>query len=280
MKKVLLTVLAHPDDETFGTGGTLAYYARKDVDVYLVCATRGEVGEVEPKMLEGYASIGELREYELRCAAKHLGLKEVFFLDFRDSGMEGSPDNHHPQALAAADIDSVAAKVAYYIRKLHPQVVITFDPVGGYMHPDHIAIHNATVRAFHASGDENQYPSDLPAFKPAKLYYHTFPRGFLRMTVGLMKLTGRNPRKFGKNGDIDLVRVSEARFPVHATVDYRSVLEQKNQAVACHASQGGMRITVGVLDYMRKLFGVSDRYMQAYPPPTRRKEKDLFAGVD
>jgi len=68
-KKVLLAVLAHPDDETFGTGGTLAYYAQKGVDVYLVCATRGEAGEVEAKMLQGYSSIGELREHELRCAA-------------------------------------------------------------------------------------------------------------------------------------------------------------------------------------------------------------------
>lgn len=279
-KKVLLAVLAHPDDETFGTGGTLAYYAQKGVDVYLVCATRGEAGEVEAKMLQGYSSIGELREHELRCAAAHLGLKGVFFLDFRDSGMEGSPDNRHPQALAAADIDLVAGKIVPYIRSLRPQVVVTFDPVGGYMHPDHIAIHRATVKAFYAAGDESQYPSDQPAYQPAKLYYHTFPRGFLRITVNLMKLIGRDPRKFGKNGDIDLVRVAEARFPIDARVDYRSVLDQKNLAVACHASQGGMRITVGFLDLLRKLFGISDQYMRAYPPPEGKKEKDLFAGLE
>ncbi len=279
-KKVLLAVLAHPDDETFGTGGTLAYYARKGVDVYLVCATRGEAGEVEAEMLKGFSSIGELRENELRCAAGHLGLKGVYFLDYRDSGMEGSPDNKHPQALTAADVDSVAGKIVPYIRRLRPQVVVTFDPVGGYMHPDHIAIHKAAVKAFYAAGDESQYPSDIPAFHPAKLYYHTFPRGFLRMTVSLMKLTGKDPRRFGKNGDIDLVRVSEARFPVNATIDYRSVLEQKNMAVACHASQGGMRITVGFLDLLRKIFGVSDQYMRAYPPPAGKKEKDLFAGLE
>jgi LmbE family N-acetylglucosaminyl deacetylase len=280
-KKVLLAVLAHPDDETFGTGGTLAYYASKGADVYLVCATRGEVGEVDPEMLHGFASIGELREHELRCAAEHLGLKGVYFLDFRDSGMEGSPDNKHPQALANAEVDTVAAKIVPYMRSLRPQVVITFDPVGGYMHPDHIAIHKATVRAFHAAGDAGQFPSEQTAYQPAKLFYHTFPRGFLRISVGLMRLVGKDPRKFGKNGDIDLVRVSEARFPVHASVDYRTVLEQKNRAVACHASQGGMRITVGVLDYLRKLFGISDRYMQAYPPPPGgRRQKDLFAGLD
>lgn len=279
-KKVLLVVLAHPDDETFGTGGTLAYYASKGVDVHLLCATRGEVGEVDPDLMRGFDSIGELREHELRCAAEHLGLTAVHFLDFRDSGMEGSPDNKHPQALAAADLDVVAAKIVGFMRSLCPQVVITFDPVGGYMHPDHIAIHKATVRAFHAAGDAGQFPSDLPAYQPTKLYYHTFPRGFLRMTVTLMKLLGKDPHKFGKNGDIDLVRVSGARFPVHASVDYRSVLEKKNLAVACHASQGGMRITVGALDFLRKIFGVSDQYMQAYPPPIKHHQKDLFEGTD
>jgi len=279
-KKVLLAVLAHPDDETFGTGGTLAYYACKGVDVHLLCATRGEAGEVDPEMLRGFDSIGELREQELRCAAENLGLNAVHFLDFRDSGMEGSPDNTHPQALAAADLDVVAAKIVTFIRSLRPQVVITFDPVGGYMHPDHIAIHRATVRAFHAAGDAGLFPSELPAYQPAKLYYHTFPRGFLRMTVALMRMLGKDPRKFGKNGDIDLVRVSAARFPVHASVDYRTVLEKKNRAVACHASQGGMRITVGALDFLRKIFGVSDQYMQAYPPPGKQRLKDLFTGTE
>ncbi len=279
-KKVLLAVLAHPDDETFGTGGTLAYYASCGVEVHLICATRGEVGEVAPELLEGYASIGELREHELRCAAQHLGLTAVHFLDYRDSGMEGSPDNHHPQALAASDISEVAEKVVQFIRLLRPQVVITFDPVGGYMHPDHIAIHKATVQAFYAAGDPAQFTGILPAWQPDRLYYHTFPRGFLRTTVWLMKLTGKDPRRFGKNGDIDLVRVSEARFPINAKVDYRSVIDKKNQAVACHISQGGMRITVGFLDFFRKLFGISDQYMRAYPPATRRRERDLFEGLD
>ena len=278
--KVLLVVLAHPDDESFGPGGTLAHYANLGVKVYLVCATRGEVGEVEPELLEGFSSVAELRENELRCAAKTLGLTEVYFLNYRDSGMPGSIDNTHPQALFAADLDKVTAEVAHYIRLLKPQVVITFDPVGGYMHPDHIAIHKATVRAFHAAGDASQFISELPAYQPERLYYHTFPRGFLRITVALMKLVGKDPRKFGKNGDIDLVRVSGARFPVHASVDYRSVLDKKNQAVACHASQGGMRITVGALDFLRKIFGISDQYMQAYPPPGKHRLKDLFAGTD
>src|SRR3990172_8974909 len=92
----LLAVLAHPDDETFGIGGTLAMYARRGVETYLVCAPRGEAGEA-PTGLKGFASVGEMREDELRSAAAILGLKAVYFLGYRDSGMPNSPDNHHPQ---------------------------------------------------------------------------------------------------------------------------------------------------------------------------------------
>ena len=92
-QRILLAVLAHPDDESFGTGGTLALYAQQGAQVYLVCATRGEVGEMDPKHMRGFNSIAERREDELRCAAEKLGLTKVFFLNYRDSGMPGSPDN-------------------------------------------------------------------------------------------------------------------------------------------------------------------------------------------
>lgn len=278
-EKVLLAVLAHPDDETFGTGGTLAHYARQGVKVYLVCATRGEVGEVEPEMLEGYASVAELRENELRCAAQTLGLTKVFFLDYRDSGMPGSIDNTHPRALFAADINKVTADIVRYIRMIKPQVVVTFDPIGGYRHPDHIAIQKATEKAFYAAGDNNFATDDLPPFSPRKLYFHTFPRGFLRLSVFMMRLVGKDPRKFGKNGDIDLQSIAEVNFPINAIVDYREVADIRDRASACHASQGGARITGGVMGLFRKIFGISDQYMRAYPPPERKKEKDLFEGI-
>lgn len=276
--RVLLAVLAHPDDETFGTGGTLAHYALQGVKVYLVCATRGEVGEVEPELLEGYSSVAELRENELRCAAQTLGLTGVHFLGYRDSGMPGTIDNTHPDALFAANPDKVTADVVHYIRLLRPQVVITFDPIGGYRHPDHIAIHNATVAAFKLAGDETYANGDLAAFQPDKLYFHTFPRGFLRFSVFFMRLFGKDPRKFGKNGDIDLQSIAEVHFPIHARVDYREVADIRDKASACHASQGGARITGGAMGFVRKIFGITDQYMRAYPPPGK-KEKDLFEGI-
>ena len=277
----LLTVLAHPDDESFGMGGTLALYARRGVAVHLVCATRGEVGEVEPQHMNGYRSIGDLRVDELRCAAGKLGLSGVHFLDYRDSGMAGSPENQHPQALAAAPLDEVAARVTAIIRRLRPQVVVTFDPVGGYRHPDHIAIHQATVRAFYAASDPGAYPGEEPPYQPQKLYYHTFPRKWLAWAVRLMPLFGKNPRRFGINQDIDLLALTRDTFPVHAHVDYRAVQSLKEEAAACHASQNSMGTSLRPLRWaFRRASGV-DQFMRAHPAPEAGlRERDLFAGVN
>src|SRR5512140_2272780 len=96
----MLVCLAHPDDETFGMGGSLALYARRGVQVHLVCATRGDVGDVDKELMQGFSTVAERRESELRCAAGILGLSGVYFLGYGDWGMPGSPDNQHLNALA------------------------------------------------------------------------------------------------------------------------------------------------------------------------------------
>jgi len=281
-KYTLLVVLAHPDDESFGMGGTLALYASRGVDVHLVCATRGEVGEMAPELLEGYQSIADRRESELRCAAGILGLAGVHFLSYRDSGMPGSPDNSHPQALAAQPLDTVAENVVCYIRELKPQVVLTFDPIGGYRHPDHIAVQRATVRAFEQADNPAFAASNLPVHKPQRLYFHTMPHGYLKFAVRVLPLIGRDPHKFGTNGDIDLVSIAEVDFPTHARIDIRSVAKRKEQAGACHASQGGGRMGGGLVGFFVHLFNDSETFMRAYPAvmPGEKIEKDLFQNVD
>jgi LmbE family N-acetylglucosaminyl deacetylase len=278
-KPVILSVLAHPDDESFGMGGTLALYAKKGCDVYLVCATRGEVGEVAPDLMQGFNSIAELRESELRCAAGHLGLKGVFFLGYRDSGMPGSPDNQHPDAQVAQPVEEVAGKVVKYIRELQPEVVLTFDPIGGYRHPDHIHIHQATVLAFELAADASFHPEAGSPFQAGRLYFHTFPRWFLKIAVYIMPLFGQNPRKFGRNGDIDMQAIAEVDFPTHAKVDIRSVQEIKAAASACHTSQGGPNMRRGVVGLFTKIFGEHEDFMQAYPPVGNgwKVKKDLLA---
>lgn len=279
MSKTILAVLAHPDDESFGLGGTLALYSRQGVDMYLVCATRGEAGTVDPEHLNGYKDAAELRTEELRRAAQILGLKGVYFLGYRDSGMPGTEENRHPDAQINHPIEDVAGKVVKYIRELKPDVVITFDPIGGYKHPDHIHIHRATVLAFEKADDPSFYPEAGAPFKPRALYYQVFPRWFLKWMTRLMPLTGKDPTKWGRNGDINLKELAEVDFPVHVRLNVRSVARIKEKAGAQHASQGGVGMRRGLMGFVTRLFGEKEDFMRAYPPVENGRLKiarDLF----
>jgi LmbE family N-acetylglucosaminyl deacetylase len=266
MPKTILAVLAHPDDESFGLGGTLALYARKGFDTYYVCATRGEAGTVNAEYLNGFKDTAELRTNELMRAAKILGLKKVFFLDYRDSGMPGTEENKHPDAQINHSIDEVAGKVVKYIRELKPEVVITFDPIGGYKHPDHIHIHKATVLAFEKADDASFHPEAGVPYKPRALYFQIFSRRILRWAVRLMPLFGKDPTKFGLNQDVNLRELVEVDFPVHARMDVSPVAEIKREAGSQHASQGGTQMRRGWLGFMTKVLGEREEFMRAYPP--------------
>jgi LmbE family N-acetylglucosaminyl deacetylase len=280
MSKTILAVLAHPDDESFGLGGTLALYARKGYDTYLVCATRGEAGTVDAEHLNGFKDTAELRTAELERAAQILGLKDVFFLGYRDSGMPGSEDNRHPEAQINHPVEEVAGKVVKYIRELKPDVVLTFDPIGGYRHPDHIHIHQATVLAFDKAEDASFYPEAGAPFKPRLLYYQVFPRAFLKWMTRLMPLFGKDPTRWGRNGDINLKELAEVEFPVHVRVDVTPVAEIKREAGAQHISQGGVGMRRGLMGFVSRLVGEKEDYMRAYPPMENgrhRVTRDLFS---
>ncbi len=281
--KTLVAILAHPDDESFGMGGTLALYAQQGAKVYYICMTGGESGTVDPHFLEKYSSIAELRHNELQCASEKLGLTGFIMAGYRDSGMPGSPDNAYPDALVNQSVEDVAARLAHFIRELRPQVIVTHDPIGGYKHPDHIATHKAVVRAFQTAGDARAYPHDpLPPFTPQKLYYTTFPKIWMRLLVWLMPLFGQNPRQFGRNKDIDILSlVEEGNFPIHTRVDYTPVAGIRDAASACHASQlEGGPPTRGLVSWIFRLFGGKDTYMRAFPEaPLKLRERDLFEGV-
>jgi LmbE family N-acetylglucosaminyl deacetylase len=279
VKPTLLAVFAHPDDESFGPGGTLALYAQRGCQVHLICATAGEAGTLQNRVSVERTGVADLRAAELRCAAEKLGLRQLHFLGYRDSGMQGSPENRHPEALAMAPIDQVAAKVAHLIRQIQPQVVITFDPIGGYRHPDHIAIQRATVLAFELAGRPQSGQDPLLPYRPQKLYFHTMPRRWLRAALWLMPLLGRDPHHFGVNGDIDLADFANVDFPIHARINCHSVARLKAEAAACHASQGGSG-NGGALRRLMQLAGGREDFMRAVPPaPPRLREGDLFDGV-
>ncbi|MGI9059722.1 MAG: PIG-L family deacetylase [Ktedonobacteraceae bacterium] len=201
--KRLLGVFAHPDDE--GTmSGALFQYSTLGVETGLVCATRGEEGEIANPALATPENLGRVREGEMRAAAEVLGVHNLWFLDYRDSGMAGTPENANPRAFAQVRAADAVGKLVGIIREFRPQVLVTFDETGGYGHPDHIAIYRHTTSAFHAAADAVQYPELGPAHSVAKLYYTGFPRSALQAMGEWMQsqqyegsFSGLDPEKLG-----------------------------------------------------------------------------------
>jgi len=266
---------AHPDDESFGPGGTLAKYAAAGAKVVYACATRGEAGTVDRRYARASATVAEMRWAELECAGRELGLAAVVPLGYRDSGMPGAADGLHPRALVKAPLDEVVGDVTRAIRESRPQVVITFDPIGGYRHPDHIVIHRATEQAFHASRQGTD--------SPQRLYYWLPRRQRLRAVVRLLRLLGRDPARVGRNRDVDLAEAASVEFPVHARISLsRAAIARKYAALACHRSQLAGSATLRRITWLLARTLASDElFMRAYPAPTPAElpETDLFEAV-
>src|SRR5687768_899415 len=146
----LLGLYAHPDDEQLITG-TLAQCASEGIRTGLVCATRGEAGQMHESANANRDTIGQVREAELRAAAVVVEVKSLWFLDYRDSGWFDSPDNERPDAFAHAPDEEALAKLVHIIRGFRPTVITTFDPRGAYGHLDHLKIHKLAISAFSAA---------------------------------------------------------------------------------------------------------------------------------
>jgi N-acetyl-1-D-myo-inositol-2-amino-2-deoxy-alpha-D-glucopyranoside deacetylase len=197
----LMTVHAHPDDEVIGTGGVMAKAVADGHRVVLVTCTRGELGEIVDPALATAANqrrLGEIRAAELETALGHLGVTEWENLGYRDSGMMGDPGNRDPRAFWQAPFDEAVRRLTWLVRTFRPDVMTTYNEIGGYGHPDHIRAHQVAVAAFERSGDPAWCPEQLapehggsgPAeaegglapWAPAKLYEQAWPRS-LRETL-------------------------------------------------------------------------------------------------
>lgn len=275
--KRLLFALAHPDDEAFGSGGLITKYVKEGVEVYYALGTDGAKGTIAPEFLEKYGSVRATRLAEMDCAAKTLGFKDVFHLGYGDSGMMGSADNDDPACLWQADETEVTAKLVKIMREIRPEVVVTFDPYGGYGHPDHIFMHRVTTRAFHAANDPAQFEGT--PYQPQKLYYSVFPRSLVRLFILSMRLKGQDPRRAGTNQDLDMVAVLENGLPITTKVDIAAFFDDWDRASACHASQGGGRGMIP--NWQRRLMMSKQGLTRVYPEwgKGERTERDLFAGV-
>lgn len=277
----LLIALAHPDDEAFGYGGLISKYVAQGIDVYLIVSTDGGAGTVAPEFLEGYSSVAELRLAELDCAAQKLGFRKVFTFGYKDSGMMGSETSKDPDCSWQAPPETLARRVVEVIREVRPQVVFTFNKYGGYGHPDHIAIQRATTDAFHLAGDSNYETEGQAPYQPQRLYYSAFPTTLMRWNIWRVRLKGQDPRRLGRNKDIDIVKILENAEPVHATVDVSDYLEAWDEASACHASQLGGGSMPQLPMWLRRRVRGKQGFTRVYPPPTRSgvDEHDLFENV-
>lgn len=279
VRRRLLGVFAHPDDESFGPGGTLVRYAAEGAAVHVIIATDGIAGSVEdPKHLKDHDTLAQVRSAELSNAAVALGVTSVWSLPYRDSGMRGTPDNDHPDALIQQPPAKLVQEMVGYIERLQPQVIITHDPYGGYGHPDHIRVCEVVTTAFYLTRAGNGAD---PGWRPQKLYYTAFDKRVMRVLVRLMPLFGKDPTAFGRNKDINAAEIAGWETPVHASISVAPYLAQKLAASKSHATQysggpGWMRM---LPSYMRRRFVENETYTRAYPPPLQPIEHDLFAGV-
>jgi LmbE family N-acetylglucosaminyl deacetylase len=233
--RTLLAIYAHPDDETFGVGGTMARYSALGDRVTMVCATRGEVGEIAPGTDATPETLGEHRERELRDACAILGVTDVRFLDFRDSGMQGTPENDDPRCLHQAQPERVIEPLVRVIREVRPDVILTWDASGGYGHPDHVAVHHHATAAFHAAADASSYPRAGAAWHTPRLLYAAIPIAEFVRVFEEMRRRGIDLGFEPPGGNENFARLQ--RVEPNCVVDVAAEFERKQRALAAHRTQ-------------------------------------------
>ncbi|MEU1822413.1 N-acetyl-1-D-myo-inositol-2-amino-2-deoxy-alpha-D-glucopyranoside deacetylase [Streptomyces abikoensis] len=242
----LLLVHAHPDDESINNGATMAKYAAEGAHVTLVTCTLGEEGEVIPPALAHLAAdrddtLGAHRAGELAAAMAELGVTDHLFLGgpgrYRDSGMMGAPQNEHPDCFWRADVDEAAASLVEVIRRVRPQVLVTYDENGGYGHPDHIQAHRVAMRAAELAA-EPVFRRDLgDPHKIAKIYWNCVPRSVVEAGFARLREAGREGDLFPGIASVDDVPGVLPDEEVTAAVDASAHADRKAAAMRAHATQ-------------------------------------------
>jgi LmbE family N-acetylglucosaminyl deacetylase len=221
----MVVIFAHPDDESFGFGGVLSAAADAGWETTYVVGTRGEVGEILVPGLATRETLGAVREKELLDALQLLGVGDVRFLGYRDSGMEGTPENAHPQAFVNQDVDDVSRRVAEVIVEKRPTVVITYGPDGIYGHPDHIMAHKVGHAAVLKAGESG--------WQSPNLYYSSASRERIRRMAQLPNSPfAKMPREM-----LDAFGTPSAE--ITTWMDIRAYSKRKLTAIRAHRSQVG-----------------------------------------
>ena len=263
----LLALFAHPDDESMGMGGTLAKYSAEGVETHLVCASRGEVGWFGPEgQYPGPERLGKLREAELRSAAGELGMTSLSFLGYTDGQVD------------QADPREATGRIVSHIRRIQPQVVVTFPHDGNYGHPDHIAIGQFTNAAIVCAADSGYNdPENHPPHRISKLYYMVDGEDFVNLIAPFMgdmtfpvdgQLRGESPWK---------------EWMITTRIDMAEHCHAAWRAIQCHKSQ---LPTLGALAEMHEdaavaVLAMQGTFFRAFSSVNggRKVETDIFEGL-
>lgn len=280
----LMAIFAHPDDEG-AIAGTLAHYARNNTEVTLVCGTRGEVGEISDPALATRETLGTVRTKELERACQILGIQRLEFLGYRDSGMEGTPENEDPRALVQADPEAAKAQLVGLMRQLKPDVVITFEPFGWYGHPDHIAVGRWATEAFHMVGDATAYPEQGNAWQPSRLFHAVIP--FTRFSAMMQEAAEAGYLQMDGDGDgFDIPEEQQLKTEKTVThvIDVQALFDLKQDGMMAHRTQFGEDNMFRKIprEMMQKAMP-DEHFIQLHPVPeaglSENRLSDLFVGV-
>jgi len=305
----LMTVHAHPDDETIGTGGSMARAVRDGHRVVLVTCTRGELGEIVVPELdtpENHRRLGELRAAELEAAMAELRVTEWENLGYRDSDMMGRAGNHDPRSFWRADLDEAAGRLVWLVRRHRPDVMTTYNDFGGYGHPDHIRTHDVAVRAFARAGEPAWYPEQLapehggtgPAeadgglapWAPSKLYEQAIPasvRAAMRERIeALGERSFWSPPEDATPEQLAEYEANMARMlvpdeSITTWIDVADVVDAKWRALSRHVTQmspASPFLRFGV-DGWREFWSSEAFILRESRVSTMLPEADFFAGL-
>jgi mycothiol S-conjugate amidase len=277
----LLTIHAHPDDESSKGAGAVARYAAEGVHAVLVCCTGGEEGDIlNPAMdtPDVRANLTDVRRRELEAAAKIIGYDELIMLGYRDSGMPGTPANEDPGSFARADLGEAVGRLVTIIRRVRPQVVVTYpEDQQGYPHPDHLRVHEVTFPAVDAAADPSAYRDAGRPWRVAKIYYSAWSRArIVAMHEKFLELGLESPYDaswFERPSHDELITTR---------VDASSVRDVRRLALLAHATQVDptSKFWFGLpTDVADLVYPIDDFTLARSDVETALPEDDLFAGL-
>lgn len=294
VKRRLLFVHAHPDDESISNGATMAKYAGGGAHVALLTCTLGEEGEILVDELEHLAAdkddrLGEYRIGELAAAMAALGITDSRILGgpgrYRDSGMMGEPTNERPDCFWQASVDEAAAHAVQVIRDVRPQVLVTYDENGGYGHPDHIQAHRVAMRASDLAGHPDFRPELGQPWQVAKIYWNALPESRVREAIRALRAAGDTTTFDGIDPDGEIPYAVPDEL-ITAEIDGRDYAAAKLAALRAHATQISVEGSFFALSNNLRSEVLAQEYYRLVRGPRgpghglEGWEADLFAGLD